>query len=141
MLNLKPNTSDELLFLTTRISGQTAKGRQVGGTGFYFGFGTPDAGGRSPAMIVTNKHVMKDIASGGAIHVHLRETGNPGMPSLNSVGIKPNEFGRFWIQHPDQNVDLCAAPISAICEAAGIQEHSLFFTCLVRDTTLLRTKS
>lgn len=106
------NLTKQISLTTTLIINHSSKslGYTTTGTGFYFRF---DIDGISYPAIITNKHVIKGVDS---ISFDIK-TGNPkDYTSLSPKRIKLDRLtvNQRTINHPSQNVDLCAIMIGAI---------------------------
>jgi hypothetical protein len=113
---IKPNSlSEQLLFSTVRIETNLGVG-----TGFFFNFSVSET--RHIPVVVTNKHVIES-ASLGQFYVHEAVSSNgETIPSGNSFSLQFDQFSTHWIQHPDNEVDLCAmlfGPIEAEAKNIG----------------------
>ncbi len=78
------------------------------GTGFFFEFKIND---NKVPVIITNKHVIGDSATGELIFKLLNKDGNWDIG--NNYIVRINEFEKRWISHPD-GIDLCVLPIAPI---------------------------
>lgn len=101
------SVSEGLIHTTVRIACKKAKGPSFG-TGFFFAFEGGE--GKQIPVIVTNKHVVKGAETGHLIFSLCDEDGNIALNQRNTYEI--NNFEKAWIQHPDENVDLCVMPIA-----------------------------
>lgn len=79
---------------------------QSSGTGFFFSFKFPE--GEIP-VIVTNKHVIIDALRGTLNLKTLDSSDNFNYGNFEKVEI--DFFKKYWIFHPDSNVDLAIMPI------------------------------
>ncbi|HMJ46309.1 MAG TPA: serine protease [Ferruginibacter sp.] len=119
----------EMLSTTTiRIEGVDINGNSSSGTGFYYSI---DEGAYYFPMIITNKHVLKDMQE-----VRLVFT------KSDSIGNRINEHFKFTINdvstaivgHPDDKIDLCALslyPIIADLRASGIEIHTYYINSAI----------
>ncbi|MBI3416888.1 MAG: trypsin-like peptidase domain-containing protein [Verrucomicrobia bacterium] len=129
-LNLSP--SEQLAYTTVRIECDTVNG-QATGTGFYFAF-CRSQNGFVPA-IVTNRHVVAGSSS-GRIHIHLAQTPDAAPTTHNAFDVP--DFEKYWIGHPDSQVDLCVMPIAPLLHFSEQKGQKLFFIPL--DRQLIPTK-
>jgi hypothetical protein len=111
--NLMPNLafpSNQLLYSTARIVGMVSGGKSSVGTGFFFNFKIDEE--RVLPALITNKHVVKD-ANVGEFQLHKGDSGTAGAgkPTGEPINVRLEAFAERWIQHPDDNVDLCAMPV------------------------------
>ncbi|MDR1728744.1 MAG: serine protease [Acidobacteriota bacterium] len=89
--------SEQLLFTTTRIEGNTANGVSIG-TGFFFDY-------KERLFLITNKHVVKNVVSGYFSMVRSCVSNGIEEPIIGSkVSIRFTESN--FIGHPDQNIDV-----------------------------------
>ncbi len=125
--------SDWIAHCTVRIEVELADGKRAMGTGFFFSFARD--GERHVPAIVTNKHVVEG-ATRGCFHLTMGDSsGNP-VYSQHEV-FSFEGFQRFWMSHPEDDVDLCAMPIAPILERGRQVGKTLFFTGL--DMALVPT--
>lgn len=98
--------SEQLLHTTIRIEASLAPDVVSVGTGFFFKF--CDDGQTNVPAIVTNKHVVQGANEYKVMFSRVDEHGNllNIMEPLTMLGGEDN-----WINHPDDNVDLCVLPI------------------------------
>lgn len=120
-----PNLSiiEQLCFSTTRIETKDSVGNTYSGTGFFFNFKLDE--NKYINMIVTNKHVVKGMSEGTIRFTKADQYGNP--MYQNHYPILIQDFEQHWIFHPDNNIDLCAFPISFINNIAQSQGIQLFY--------------
>jgi Trypsin-like peptidase domain len=115
---LKP--SEKLMYSTIRIECVLGDGNLSRGTGFLYAFNEDDEGTFLPCL-VTNKHVVEDAVQGHLLFTKSDSDGNP----LHEQHIREviNDFERQWINHPDEDVDLCVLPIGAILNSSNQEIH------------------
>lgn len=129
------SVEEQICFSTVRIECDKPSGLATG-TGFIFKFG-PHRGKGLPA-IVTNKHVV-DGAVAIRFHMHERTDSNIACPLPYQAGPLPHrsvefeEVKKLWLPHPDQDVDLCIAPIGHIAARAEQQGSPLFYSAFTRS--------
>jgi hypothetical protein len=115
--------SEQIAHSTVRIEVETADGKRGTGTGFFFSFARQ--ADKYVPTIITNKHVVEGAARG---RFHLSTADAEGNPVYSSHEVFQFEgFQRFWISHPDDDIDLCAMPIAPILERANQTGKRLFF--------------
>jgi hypothetical protein len=120
--------SEQLLFMTTRISGVDANGDEAVATGFFHTITTNTVGETAP-LLVTNWHVPEAIVSGKfMMHVPEADADNPGQfhPLGKSIEIPMNDFRKWWIPHPNRAIDICAAPLILILKDAGLELNQTY---------------
>lgn len=101
--------SEQLMYCTFRIEAYDSLGQLSTGTGFSFRMAEKETG-ECVAVIVTNKHVVRGSTI-GRLAFHLSdENGNPS--GYHWVSI-PN-FEAQWIMHPNNDIDICAMPVSTV---------------------------
>jgi hypothetical protein len=103
------NTIDQLVHTTVRIECYTDAGEVSCGTGFFYTFCEED--GRAVPAIVTNKHVI-DGSDGGIIRMSIY--GPDGARVFGQHVELPIFEDKYWIKHPDPNIDLAAFPIGYV---------------------------
>lgn len=103
------SVAEKLLYSTVKITA-IAQGNIIGtGTGFYSTFNrTSDS---CLPVIITNKHVIRG-ADTIDIKCHIKDQ-NSNKPSGNLVNISISLNGGV-INHPDENVDLCAISFAEV---------------------------
>jgi hypothetical protein len=122
----EPRTlSRTLLHNTVRI--EVIKPNESGcGTGFLFYF-TSTAGHRIP-VVVTCWHVVQD-AGAGHFFISLSTNTVSDYQDRIECGVSEN-FEKFWIRHPDTNVDLAIMPIASFLKQAQNANLALNFSLL-----------
>ncbi|ETA66613.1 hypothetical protein MettiDRAFT_0010 [Methanolobus tindarius DSM 2278] len=94
--------TDLLVHSTVKIETICSDDSTYSGTGFFFQFSID---GQFVPVIITNKHVIEDSIKG---YIHLTKKDRSGKPIISQhERIEIDNFERFWIPHPDQNIDLC----------------------------------
>ena len=114
---------EQLCFSTTRIETKDINGNSYSGTGFFFSYNLD--GNRTMPVIVTNKHVVKDMVTGQFRMTKADINGNP--LHKDHFQIQINQFEKCWLFHPDSSVDLCVCPLAQIVNIGQIQSVSLFY--------------
>jgi len=115
--------TEQLLFTTIRIKVKTSSGQIGYGTGFFYNF---ENNGKKMLSVVTNKHVIKNSIE-GEFHIHEAKKINDKLqPSGFSAQVKLQNFEDLWIQHDDNNVDLCAMPVAPLINTARKADTDLF---------------
>ncbi len=101
------------------------------GTGFFFNWPTENEW--SCPLLVTNKHVVAN-ATVGRVRVHT-STLKDGVriPSGASHGIEIHFFSEQWINHPEENVDLCAMPFGVVLHELRLDGVEVFANYLQRE--------
>lgn len=118
--------SEQIAHSTVRIEVEAADGKRGTGTGFFFSFA--NEGGKYVPVIVTNKHVVDGAVQG---RFHLSTADPDGNPVYSEHEVFTFEgFQRFWIPHPEVDIDLCAMPLAPILERANQTGKRLFFVQL-----------
>lgn len=121
--------TEQLAYSTTRIECERDSGGTSTGTGFFFRFAETDD--QHIPAIVTNKHVV-DGAVRGRFHFTLQN--EDGGPKLRShVSIDLDNFSDGWVEHPDDDVDLCVLPIGPLLHQAEEQNKRFFFRSIGRE--------
>lgn len=123
--------SEQIAHSTVRIEVELADGRCGTGTGFFFRFANEQD--RHVPAIVTNKHVVEGAVRG---RFHLSTADAEGNPIYSTHEVFSFDgFQRYWVPHPDSEIDLCAMPIAPILETARQSGKRLFYVPL--DMTLI----
>jgi len=81
-------------------------------------------------VIVTNKHVVEGGVE-GKIVVHLSTEAETPSGLHQEVIIK--NFENVWVNHPDDDVDLCVMAISELADALSQRGHKPFFIPMNKD--------
>ena len=114
---------EQLCFSTIRIETKDSNGNSYSGTGFFYRYKEDE--NRCLDMIVTNKHVVKEMATGMLRFTTADENGNP--LYQNHYPLQIDNFEQNWIFHPDDDVDLCVFPFGFIVNLAYSQGKRLFY--------------
>lgn len=114
---------EQLCFSTLRIETQDINGNSYSGTGFFFNYKLDE--NRIIPIIITNKHVVKGMATGMFRLTKADVNGEPVYKDHFQIQLK--QFEQQWIFHPDENVDLCILPFANIIKMAQVQGVSLFY--------------
>lgn len=123
----KMSPADQLCFSTVRIQCQKHTGEDSVGTGFFFGFSSPESGKRIP-LIITNRHVIEDAEKWTFQLTEADSGGSPKVGTFLNITVSS-----AWLPHPDKDVDLCAMPIGPLLNSAKHIGHSFFFRLLPED--------
>lgn len=115
--------TEQLCYSTVRIECQNNNSSPSTGSGFFFSLRKNE--NETIPMILTNKHVVKDMVVGKFIMTKADENGNPINTDHFSVTI-PN-LQNLIVNHPDNDVDLCALPVAPLLRHAQQNNISLFF--------------
>ena len=114
------SNAERLMHTTVRLECALRDGRTSTGTGFFFSLRLD--GNKHIPLIVTNKHVIENSASGAFV---LTQCGDDGKPVVGSYDIvQLDNFDRLWLKHPDPNVDLAIFPIAPLLnstEQSGVK--------------------
>lgn len=104
--------SEMFMYSTIRIECIDKSGNKSTGTGFFFNFSEDLENKTHIPVIITNKHVIENSASGYFLFTLADTNGDP----LDTVHhrFEISDFTKAWILHPDPNVDLCAMPLYTI---------------------------
>jgi hypothetical protein len=106
---------NQLMYSTVRIKTKYRE-KEFVGTGFIFNF---ECNGTHIPCLVTNKHVIKKRKSASIIFHESNEKQYE--PNGNLIKVNFDNFYNLWINHPNENVDLCILPLSVL-----LQEHSIY---------------
>jgi hypothetical protein len=125
--------SEVLTYSTVRIECKTSNTDVSIGTAFFFEF--LKDGNKSVPVLVTNKHVIASAVEGRFL---LHSADSSGSPSPGSViTVKLDNFEQRWIEHPNQEIDLCIMPVAPLFVEAKKQARQPFHVSL--DPTLIPT--
>ena len=135
---MKLSIMEQLCFSTVRIETRDINNNCYSGTGFFFNLSVED---KVVPLIITNKHVIKGMASGQFVLTEQDKDGNPMYKQHFPIVIEHN-FEKYWIMHPDPNIDLCVMPINPILESVYKQYgktlfHKSFDNSLIPDAEQL----
>jgi hypothetical protein len=103
------------------------------GTGFFFAFDVPTEN-KKITCIITNKHVSCDQSATRQIIFHCQNKEGQ-LIEAERLDI-PNELWN-WVDHPRNDVDLCAMPLAPILTAIASKEFCIFYPCLNKDNLIL----
>ena len=116
--------AEQLCFSTTRIETSDSNGNVYSGTGFFFNLKIEND--KRVPLLVTNKHVVRNMIKGKFRVTTADNNGNPNYTNHFTISFE-QDFEKMWKFHPDENIDLCALPIKILIEAAKKKNHSLFY--------------
>lgn len=116
--------AEQLCFSTTRIETSDSNGNVYSGTGFFFNLKIEND--KTVPLLVTNKHVVRNMIKGKFRVTTADNNGNPNYTNHFTISFE-QDFEKMWKFHPDKNIDLCALPIKILIEAAKKMNHSLFY--------------
>jgi hypothetical protein len=120
-------TAENLLYSSIKLTSSRNGNLISTGTGFFMGFRYGND--RESFVIVTNKHVVAEASDVTAV-CHIAEGDGPsGRFALCTIPIEPQSV----VQHPSQDVDLCAISFFPILEQAKNAGVDLFFRALGTD--------
>jgi|SRR5699024_1342627 len=127
--------SEQLQYSTVRIECLENNKVVSTGTGFFYKFLEKEDGSYIPA-IVTNKHVVKNARQGRFLITLADSSGGP--DSTRYLPVMVEDFEKQWINHPEQDVDLCILPIGAIFNELSETNKEPFFIGI--DKNIMPTK-
>lgn len=114
---------EQLCFSTVRIETRDVDNNCYSGTGFFFNLSVDD---KVVPVIITNKHVVNGMTRGQFVLTEQDKDGNPMYKQHFPIVIEHN-FEKYWIRHPDSNIDLCVMPINPIIESVYEQYGKTLF--------------
>ena len=117
------STIEQMCFSTIRIETSDALGNSFSGTGFFFNLNIED---KIVPLIITNKHVVLGMSKGLFILTERNEHNEPDYKKHFPITID-KDFEKYWILHPDPQIDLCAMLINPIIEDADKRLNKTFF--------------
>lgn len=129
------STMEKLCFSTVRIETNNAAGNNCSGTGFFFNLRIDE---EVVPLIVTNKHVIQGMIKGRFILTECNQDGEPIYKQHFTISIDDG-FEKYWIMHPDSQIDICVMPINPIIELAHKQSNKSFFF-IPFDNSLIPSK-
>jgi hypothetical protein len=112
--DLTGHPAEALIASTVRIEGKQSNNKISVGTGFMYDFlfrKIAESRYWSITAIVTNKHVVKDTVSGNFFINQMNEQKNCMFGKKLEFNFQ--KYRDSWIEHPDNNVDLCILPIGS----------------------------
>jgi hypothetical protein len=132
------NPTEQLLYSTIKITGQLNNQHTSYGTGFFFRY--PINESTNCIVILTNKHVVKDLQDiSFCFHDSINSNGTA-IPSQNSftLSLTNNDLQALWVPHPDSEVDLGAIVFFPILQAIESTLKKVpYYICL--DQSLIQT--
>lgn len=111
----------KLLFNTIRVDTVLEDGSEGSGTAFVVSHA---AGGGTHAFVVTNRHLVEGVRSGGLVFTQ-KKRGQPAFGERFQINI--NDFSHAWFQHPDPEVDIAIIPLRPLEQAARDQGVELYY--------------
>lgn len=120
----------ELLYYTTQLSCTrlnpiTHKIDTVSGTAFFFNFAQDIKYSRP--YIVTNRHVIADAITGTFL---LHKALPNGKPDTSVIDVSLSNFSQYWINHPNNQVDLCIMPLAPLIIEADKMGYKIYYNDL-----------
>lgn len=106
--SIATDISRQILNTTVRIDTEKKDGTRWSGTGFIVDY---DKDGKTYPLIVTNKHVVKDMVK-GVLSFLKKVNGEPIIPSIQKIGI--TNFEASFTGHPDTEIDVAVMPLGGI---------------------------
>lgn len=124
-MNTTNLTLAEQLILTTIRIETTVPGGVSTGTGFFFKFSeNTDTGMYTPA-IVTNKHVIENSIT-GKLRFSIADSEGKRIKG-KYFDLNVENFEKYWIKHPETDIDLCILPIASIHMQIRQAGHELYY--------------
>lgn len=131
--NAQVSFSEQLIHSTIRIECQyllkEGNGKAISkngtGSGFIFSFKMNESDSTTIPVIVTNKHVIQNAVKGKFLFTKQDSVGNPIYGEKEIFEI-PN-FQRYWLAHPNPNIDLCIMPIAPILNQSIKKNKPIYF--------------
>lgn len=121
------SVQENISHLTAKIETQDAAGNNYSGTGFFFDLKLDNQ--KVVPLLITNKHVVKNMVKGSFLFTEKTEDGDPILDKHFGINYEV-DFEKMWFMHPDNNVDLCALPINVLVNAASKLGHTLYYRTL-----------
>jgi len=129
--SIPTDISRQILNTTVRIDTEKKDGTQWSGTGFIVDY---DKDGKTYPLIVTNKHVVKDMIK-GVLSFLKKVNGEPIIPSIQKIGITNIEAS--FTGHPDTEIDVAVMPLGGI-QNELIQTGNDIFYITIPKTLFLK---
>jgi hypothetical protein len=123
--------SEKLSYSTVRIECKFNEGIVGTGTGFFFNFLENKETGEQVPVIITNKHVINGALRGKIIFTKSNENNSP--LDTEHLSIDIDNFGKSWIYHDDNEVDLCVLPIANILLHFHSRNEKIFYIPLNKE--------
>ena len=121
---------DFMTISTVQLETEKPSGKFFG-TGFFYKIQHPNDPKRYQVVIMTNKHVLENASRMIAV-CPLAENG-VAMRGTNVVQIVAEQPYALAYKHPDNGVDLCAIPITALLEGAQKRGRTVLYAAYTRD--------
>ncbi|PFB75638.1 serine protease [Bacillus thuringiensis] len=119
------SVTDDMLYITVRLEGETSTGSSSVGTGFYFSY-------KQRYFVVTNKHVVHDVVKGTFILNKGTGTGTDWAPLIGYGTKIPFENSDFH-GHPNPNIDVTIMNITHYVLQLRKSGENPFFMSLTED--------
>ena len=123
------SSAEQFAHSTVRIECDMQDGGIGTGTGFFYSLDRKDD--QHIPVIVTNKHVVAGSSKGRFLLTLRNDEGGPDIGNTKSFEL--DNFERYWLPHPDDNVDLCVMPIAPLIREAEATNTQFFFVTLEKD--------
>lgn len=127
---MKFDLIDKIAYSTVRIQCLRKDGTTGSGTGFLYGAHHNKEANVNVPVVITNKHVLKDAVS-GTIRLCERDIDGNALDTKHVICDIPN-FDEL-INHPDEDVDLCAFGIFGYLVNADNAAHPIYIALLNRS--------
>jgi hypothetical protein len=112
--------TEQLLFITVRITTLTADGRAGSGTGFLLSEDNPQGG--TSIFVVTNKHVVEGAAA-VTLHFLAASGQSPELGKERTLLAAPGQF----IGHPDPDIDIAVIGVGGALQELANAGTPAFF--------------
>ena len=126
--------SEQLTYVTVKITSEYADGAIGTGTGFFMNFNENE--GTYQPVIITNKHVVKDAIK-IKFNICLADE------DFNPIDTAKHEFTTDTskvIEHPSPNVDLCVIAIASLLNEATANNINLYRKSLTTEQIISITE-
>ena len=125
MANL--TVAEQLMFSTTRICTTNDDGIQFSATGFFFEYLIEKGKDKlNVPVIITNKHVVKDVKNLKVFISKGDGKGNPLFEPPVSISLDYHNLQQWVVEHPDPMVDLCLIFSNPIIQLFN-KENPIFY--------------
>ena len=125
--------SEKITYSTVLINCEYNNGTKGSGTGFIMNLCPHEESHTCIPVLITNKHVVENSINTVFEFCRADENGNP-------IDTKPICFSfqsKSWINHPDDEVDLCCLPLGDILRLLRFKNDNIFFYPL--ETNMIPT--
>lgn len=117
--------AEQLYFTTVKIDTLDKQGRTGSGTGFIFSYHHTSG---DCLFIVTNKHVVMNMASGAINFIKGKDA--PVLGENGGYHLRITDWENIWFGHPVPDVDIAITPLGPLLAFAQSKGVDLFYRCV-----------